>query len=256
MLQRPEPSTRILHVDNLTVEFEGHGGETVRPLDRFNITIAEGEITCILGPSGCGKTTLLRSLGGFVTPQPTGGVLYRGQYLSGPSPEIVLIFQENNLYPWLTVRQNIAFGIRFQPVQKAERGRIVEEMLERVGLTAAASRYPHQLSGGMRQRTAIARALVSDPRVLLLDEPFSALDINLRRRMHGLLEDIWQATGKTMVMVTHNVEEAIIVGHRVVVLGGAPGHIAMDVETRAPSLKDRYNPDFLALQQKIEIAID
>lgn len=128
-------------------------------------------------------------------------------------------------------------------------------MLEEVGLAAAARQYPHQLSGGMRQRVAIARALVTDPRVLLLDEPFSALDVSLRRRMHGLLHELWSKTGKTMVMVTHNIEEAILVGHRVIVLGGAPAEVLLDRDTREKGMKDRYAQPFLALQREIETAI-
>ncbi|MEM1344375.1 MAG: ABC transporter ATP-binding protein [Pseudomonadota bacterium] len=244
----------VLKAERVSVDFKVKGGETFRPLQDFSIDIAEGEITCILGPSGCGKSTLLRALGGFLRPEETGGVLWQGRYLTRPNTDIVLIFQENNLYPWLTARGNVGFGARYR-MGRAERRRRVEDMLARLGLSEAADRYPHQLSGGMRQRTAIGRALVSDPQVLLLDEPFSALDVSLRRRMHQLLLKIWAETHKTMVMVTHNVEEAILVGHRVVVLGGPPAAITRDEDTRAPSLKDRYHRDFLALQKTLEDAI-
>ena len=128
-------------------------------------------------------------------------------------------------------------------------------MLQIVGLSEAAHRYPHELSGGMRQRTAIARALVSDPHVLLLDEPFSALDISLRRRMHALMMELWEKTSMTMVMVTHNIEEALQMGHRVVVLGDRPAKVLIDADTRSEAMKDRYSPEFLALQQKIESVI-
>jgi ABC-type nitrate/sulfonate/bicarbonate transport system ATPase subunit len=244
-------------VDNLTIAFPGRGpgAGAFTPIDRFNLKITAGEITCILGRSGCGKTTLLRSLGGFIKPEPTGGVVYKGQYLTAPTPEVVLIFQENNLFPWLNVRQNVAFGARFRKRPKAEQAALVDRMIETVGLAEAAGAYPHQLSGGMRQRTAIARALVSEPGILLLDEPFSALDISLRRRMHDLLRTIWHDTRKTMVMVTHNVEEASVVGHRVIVLGGQPSRVLIDVDTRADGLKDRYSAEFLNLQRQIETAI-
>lgn len=243
-----------LKADRVTVSFPGKSGAPFRPLEDFSIDIAEGEITCILGPSGCGKTTLLRSLGGFIRPEPTGGVVCRGRYLTKPSADIVLIFQENNLYPWLTARGNVRFGARFQRGRGDQRAR-VEDMLEKVGLLEAADRYPHQLSGGMRQRAAIARALVSEPQVLLLDEPFSALDVSLRRRMQQLVLKIWEETRKTMVMVTHNVEEAIMVGHRVVVLNGPPATVTFDQDCRSDALKDRYHPDFLSLQRTLENAI-
>ena len=241
------------HVDGLTVDF---GGRHPNPIEDLSLEVREGEITCLLGKSGCGKTTLLKALGGLVTAQPTGGVLFSGHFLSGPSSEIVMIFQDNNLYPWLNVRANIAFGLKFRDIPRRDHAALIGKMLETVGLLDAANAYPHQLSGGMRQRVAIARALIGDPRVLLLDEPFSALDVGLRRRMHGLLRDLWKETGKTMVMVTHSIEEAILVGHRVIVLGGLPARALVDVDTRAPEMKDRYAPAFLALQRRLETFIE
>ncbi|OGB04714.1 ABC transporter ATP-binding protein [Aquabacterium parvum] len=250
MLKKTEP-TDAFRVEQLTVDFGGNDGG---PLQDFSLAIRQGEITCLLGRSGCGKTTLLKSLGGFVVGRDTGGVLFEGRYINGPTPDIVMIFQENNLFPWLTVRGNVEFGLKFKPKTKA-REEAVNEMLKTVGLDEAAGRYPNELSGGMRQRTAIARALVSDPHVLLLDEPFSALDISLRRRMHALMLELWEKTGMTMVMVTHNIEEALQVGHRVVVLGDRPARVLIDADTRSEALKDRYSPEFLALQQRIESVI-
>jgi NitT/TauT family transport system ATP-binding protein len=238
-------------LENLSVDY----GSGQMPIAGLNLDICAGEVTCILGGSGCGKTTLLKALGGFVVGQDNGGVLFEGRYLEGPSPRVVMIFQENNLYPWLTVRGNVSFGLRFKPGSAAQRRQRVDAMLEMVGLSGASERYPHQLSGGMRQRTAIARALVTDPEVLLLDEPFSALDIGLRRRMHELMETLWERTYKTIVMVTHNVEEAIRVGHRVIVLGGQPAQVLIDRECRTPEFKDRYSPAFLQLQRDVEAVI-
>ena len=251
MLQRTNPLDAF-RVERLTVDFGASVAEG--PLQDFSLTIRQGEITCLLGPSGCGKTTLLKSLGGFVLGRDTGGVLFEGRYLAGPTSEIVMIFQENNLFPWLTVRGNVAFGLKFK-AGSAPQGPVVDAMLHTVGLAEAAGRYPEQLSGGMRQRTAIARALVSDPHVLLLDEPFSALDISLRRRMHTLMLDLWERTGKTMVMVTHSIEEALQVGHRVIVLGGQPAKVLIDANTCADAMKNRYSPEFLALQRRIEEVI-
>jgi len=250
MLMKVKPADAF-QVERLSIDFDQVQG----PLQDFSLNIRQGEITCLLGPSGCGKTTLLKSLGGFVVGRDTGGVLFEGRYLAGPTPDIVMIFQENNLFPWLTVRGNVEFGLKFKAAAKGPKKEIVEAMLHTVGLAEAATRYPHQLSGGMRQRTAIARALVSDPHVLLLDEPFSALDVSLRRRMHKLMLELWAASGMTMVMVTHNIEEAIQMGHRVIVMGGQPATVLIDADTRSETMKDRYSPDFLALQQKIEAVI-
>jgi ABC-type nitrate/sulfonate/bicarbonate transport system ATPase subunit len=240
-------------VERLSVDY---GGSRPFPIEDLSLDVRVGEVTCVLGKSGCGKTTLLKALGGFVHAEPSGGVLFDGRYLSGPTPEIVMIFQENNLFPWLTVRQNIGFGLKFRPAPPAGKDLAISQMLDTVGLSDAAHAYPHQLSGGMRQRAAIARALVAEPQVLLLDEPFSALDIGLRRRMHVLMHDVWDRTGKTMVMVTHNIEEAILVGHRVIVLGDRPARVLFDADTRAPEMKDRYAPAFLDLQKRLERYID
>lgn len=238
-------------VDRLAIDY---GGGTT-PIDGLDLEIDAEEITCILGESGCGKTTLLKALGGFIVGNSGGGVLFEGRWLAGPTTKVVMIFQENNLFPWLTVRGNVGFGLRFRPASRAERRERVDEILELVDLTTAAGRFPHQLSGGMRQRVAIARALVTEPEVLLLDEPFSALDIALRRRMHELMQTLWARTHKTMVMVTHNVEEAIRVGHRVVVLGGLPARVLIDRDCSAPAMKDRYSPEYLHLQREIEAVI-
>lgn len=249
-------ATKIFKVDHLTVSYGGNRGTCVTPIVDLNLSFRDGEIACILGKSGCGKTTLLKALGGFLMGHNTGGVIFAGHYLTEPTPEIVMIFQENNLFPWLTVRGNVGFGLYFKHGSKDCKRETINAMLQTVGLDEAAGSYPSQLSGGMRQRTAIARALVTDPRVLLLDEPFSALDVNLRRRMQSLLRQIWEETGKTMIMVTHNIEEAILVGHRVIVLGGSPSEILIDQDTSAAEMKDRYSKEFLSLQKEIESVID
>ena len=251
MLAPSRPVPFAFRVERLTVDYGGGGS----PLQDLNLGIRAGEITCILGESGCGKTTLLKTLGGFLVGRDSGGVLFDGRYLRGPTSKIVMIFQENNLFPWLSVRGNVSFGLRFRPGSRQQHRKAVEQMLEMVGLAPAAGKYPHQLSGGMRQRVAIARALVTEPEVLLLDEPFSALDISLRRRMHSLMQTLWERTRKTMVMVTHNVEEAIQVGHRVVVLGGNPARVLIDRSCNSAAMKDRYGAEFLRLQREIEAVI-
>lgn len=249
-------SETAFSVNNLTVKFKDGEGHDLTPLKEFNLTVAPGEITCLLGASGRGKTTLLKALGGFICGEDTGGVLFKKAYLTEPTPEIVMIFQDNNLFPWLNVRQNIGFGLKYQSGSRKEKSDRVDEMLHTVGLSEAARQYPHQLSGGMKQRVAIARALVTRPQVLLLDEPFSALDVTLRRRMQDLLLEMWSKTKTTMVMVTHSVEEALIVGHRVVVLGERPAKVMLDVSTSDASFSDRYHSQFLGLQRQIEALIE
>jgi ABC-type nitrate/sulfonate/bicarbonate transport system ATPase subunit len=251
-LGKPQLARQIFQTENLTVRFSGD--DRISPIEGLNLSINESEITCILGASGCGKTTLLKTLGGFIVGEPVGGVLFKGHYLNGPISDIVMIFQENNLYPWLTVRANVRFGVKFKKNLKDKEKR-VSHFLDIVGLTEAASRFPHQLSGGMKQRVAIARALVSDPAVVLLDEPFSALDVSLRRRMQDLMLQLWRDTSKTMVMVTHNIEEAIRVGHRVIVLGDVPAKVLIDTNTADEAYDDRYSPEFLELQKQIETII-
>jgi ABC-type nitrate/sulfonate/bicarbonate transport system ATPase subunit len=242
-------------IDRLTVDFAGVGKTAASPIQNFSLNIHSGEITCLLGPSGCGKTTLLRTLGGFVRGSNTGGVLFQGQWIEAPTREIVMIFQENNLYPWLNVRNNVAFGLKYSTGSRSEKSERLDRMLSEVDLVPASNQYPHELSGGMRQRVAIARALVVEPQVLLLDEPFSALDVSLRRRMHALLRQIWAATRTTFVMVTHSVEEAMMVGHRVIVLGGRPMSVVMD-ERISEKIRERYAPEFLQLQKRIEDLIE
>jgi ABC-type nitrate/sulfonate/bicarbonate transport system ATPase subunit len=255
VLAPPTKCDVAFRIDHLTVDFDSAGKTTASPIQDFSLNIQSGEITCLLGPSGCGKTTLLRTLGGFVRGGEAGGVLFQGQWIEAPTREIVMIFQENNLYPWLNVRNNVAFGLKYSAGSRNEKRERLDRMLREVDLLPASNRYPHELSGGMRQRVAIARALVTEPQVLLLDEPFSALDVSLRRRMHALLRQIWSATRTTFVMVTHSVEEAIMVGHRVIVLGGRPMSVVMD-ERISGTLRERYAPEFLQLQKRIEDLIE
>jgi ABC-type nitrate/sulfonate/bicarbonate transport system ATPase subunit len=241
----------VLQASRATLGYRSAAGDAHLSLRGLDLSIPAGQFLCLLGPSGCGKTTLLKALGGFLAPL-EGAVLYRDRELAAPTPDIVMIFQENNLYPWLTVEKNVAFGPRMRGVPAAEIRDLTDRLLETVGLREARGRYPHQLSGGMRQRVSIARALAANSRVLLLDEPFSALDVSLRRRMQVFLREVWQSTGTTIVMVTHGVEEAILVGQRVLVLGANGAGILDDIDCSAPELKDRYSPRFLELQRRLE----
>jgi ABC-type nitrate/sulfonate/bicarbonate transport system ATPase subunit len=227
-------------------------GKTARAaLSGIQLGVHSGDFVCLLGPSGCGKTTLLKLLGGFLSPS-GGAVRYLGQTIVRPRREIMMIFQEHNLYPWLTVEGNIAFGPKRQGIPRAEIARRMDEILDVVGLGSARRLYPHQLSGGMRQRVAIARALVTKPDALLLDEPFTALDVALRRRLQQFLRDTWSRTKTTMIMVTHDIEEAILVSQRIVLLGGSPSSIVETIDTSDSALKDRFAPEFLALEARLE----
>lgn len=228
--------------------------ETVVLAD-INLDIAQGDFVAILGQSGGGKSTLLKLLGGFISPS-SGSVFFHGQPLKRVTPKIGMIFQEHNLYPWMNVEQNISFGFKVRGDQPGRYQHQVRDMIEQVGLSHARKLYPHQLSGGMKQRVAIARSLAVNPDVLLLDEPFSALDIQLRRRLQDFLLSIWQETSTTMILVTHNVEEAILLGQRLIVVGDRPGQIIEEVTIAASEFRDRYHPGFLDLQRHLESVLE
>ncbi|WP_188607670.1 ABC transporter ATP-binding protein [Chelatococcus reniformis] len=245
----------LVEASRVTVAYEGSKGEQIVALDGIDLKIAAGEFVCLLGPSGSGKTTLLKILGGFQLPS-LGGALYRGKQLAAPTSQLVMIFQEPNLFPWLTVERNVAFGPRMSGRYRAGTAARIDDLLMTVGLHEARARYPHQLSGGMRQRTAIARALATEPEALLLDEPFSALDVALRRRMQRFVRSLWETRRTTMVMVTHSIEEALLCAERIVVLGGRPSRIVEDLDASSPALKDRYSPAFADTQRKLEALID
>lgn len=245
-------SRAVLETTGLSLGYADRHGSVSTTIRNLDLKIRSGEFICLLGPSGCGKTTLLKALGGFLAPL-QGAVLYDGRELAAPTPEIVMIFQENNLYPWLTVEKNIAFGPRMRGVSTDRIRTLTSELLATVGLTHARHQFPHELSGGMRQRVAIARSLAASSRVLLLDEPLSALDVSLRRRMQAFLRSVWQTSGATLVMVTHSIEEALLVSERVLVLGAGSEGIVEDIDVRTAALKDRYSGEFLTLQRRLEV---
>jgi NitT/TauT family transport system ATP-binding protein len=245
----------LIEASYLTMSYSDRNGKPTVTLKDIQLKIFAGEFVCLLGPSGSGKTTLLKLFGGFLTPW-EGGVLFKGQELSASTPQIGMIFQEPNLFSWLTVQQNIAFGPRMAGHPKAQIRDEIEQLLRTVGLYDARAYYPHQLSGGMRQRTAIARALATQPNALLLDEPFSALDVVLRRRMQDFIREIWERKKTTMIMVTHSIEEALLCAQRVIVLGGHPSRVLEDIDVSNPALKDRYSPEFVSAQRRLEELID
>src|SRR5579871_5805669 len=211
-----DPVAGALYVRNVSKEF-AIGSQRVLALSHADLTVPRGEFVCLVGASGCGKTTLLRIIAGFETA--TSGEVRVGKNLvTGPGPDRGMVFQDYALFPWLTVRENVAFGPRERGVQKEEARERVDEFIHMVGLEAFADRYPHQLSGGMKQRVAIARVLANDSQFLLMDEPFGALDALTRERLQEELLEIWTKTQVTVIFVTHSVEEAIYLSTRVVVM--------------------------------------
>ena len=237
-------------VDDVTVAFESHG-QTVVALDRISLSVAAGEFLCLVGPSGSGKSTLLRVVAGLLR-QTSGDVRIEAQRPG--TPLTAMVFQEHALLPWRTVLANVTFGLENRGIARAEREDRAREMLALVGLTRFARHYPHQLSGGMKQRVGIARALANDPEVLLMDEPFAALDAQTRTIMQEELLRIWATLGKTVIYVTHSLEEALLLGDRVALMTARPGRVSQlfPVDLGRPrGLEIRGSPAYGALLEKI-----
>jgi ABC-type nitrate/sulfonate/bicarbonate transport system ATPase subunit len=220
-------STPLLAIRGLTRSFESRHGAPTLALRATDLAVAENDFLTILGPSGCGKSTLLRIVAGL--DRPTGGeVLLEGRRIEAPGADRGMVFQSYTLFPWLTVLDNVCFGLRERGLGRAEQLAIAHGFIAKVGLMGFERHYPKQLSGGMQQRTAIARALANDPRILLMDEPFGALDHQTRELMQELLLGIWEAERKTVLFVTHDIDEAVFMGSRVVVMSARPGRIKLD----------------------------
>jgi NitT/TauT family transport system ATP-binding protein/sulfonate transport system ATP-binding protein len=243
-----------LAIEGVSRTFPGvHGGPPTQALEPTSFTVADNDFICILGPSGCGKSTLLRIVAGLDFPT-AGRVVLDGRPVGGPGPDRGMVFQSYTLFPWLTVKQNICFGLREKGVPGAEQDRIAARYLERVGLRGFEHHYPKMLSGGMQQRTALARALANDPKILLLDEPFGALDNQTRALMQELLLGIWEADRKTVLFVTHDIDEAIFMANRVAVMTARPGRVKSDVRIDLPH--PRYytvktTPEFSAYKARL-----
>jgi len=229
-------------LDEICLSYKTTSGERLLALDRINLEVKPGEFLCIVGPSGCGKSTLLHLIAGL-HPQTSGNVLVDGQPVEGPGTDRILIFQELGLFPWLTVGGNVEFGMKMKNIPKAEREEKVQHYLRLVHLSKFRGSYIHQLSGGMRQRVALARALAAEPDVLLMDEPFAALDAQTRDLLHDELERIWAETGCTIIFVTHNVREAARLGDRVVLLTFRPGRVKQEFNVNLPRPRHMEHPD-------------
>jgi NitT/TauT family transport system ATP-binding protein len=216
----------------------------------IDLEVARGEFVVFLGPSGCGKSTLLFLIAGLE--QATQGrIMCGGAQVHAPGTDRGLVFQEASLYPWLTVGENVTFGLKMQHVPKARRAQVAHEILERVGLAEAIDKRPDQLSGGMRQRVAVARALALKPEILLLDEPFAALDVQTRARMQDFLIQVWQRAGVSMIFVTHHIDEAIALADRIVVFTARPGRIKTIIPVDLPRPRDSRSPQFHALADQL-----
>ena len=236
-----------LRVENLGVAFQREGA-TLPVLDDVNLSVRDGEFVCLLGPSGCGKSTLLNAIAGFL--QPTSGqVLVDGEVVRGPDPRRIFVFQERGVFPWLTVAGNIGFGLG--KLSREERAKRVQHYVQMVGLQGFEKSYPHELSGGMKQRVEVARALAVNPDVLFLDEPFGALDSITRMVMRSELLRIWEAERKTILFVTHDIDEAVQLADRVVVISARPGRIQQIVDVDLQHPRDISSPRYLKLRDGI-----
>lgn len=250
---RPDITTSIrrgimsgLVIDDISMRFDLPGGRAVQALQNVSLELQQGELLSVLGPSGCGKTTLLNILAGFLAPT-SGQVLLGGRRVTGPSPERGMVFQQGALFEWMSVRHNVDFGPRMKGMARAERDRITDHLLETVGLQDFGEKAVYELSGGMQQRVALARCLANDPEVILMDEPLGALDALTREKMQGLVLKLWKETGKTVILITHSVEEALLLGERLLVMAPRPGRVFK--EYRLPFADNAVGADLRGIKK-------
>jgi NitT/TauT family transport system ATP-binding protein len=246
-------STPRLHIDGVDKTFTRTGKPAVEALRGIDLTIDEGEFVAIVGASGSGKSTLLRIIDGLLLPS-GGTVLVDGAPVTGPGRDRAMVFQQDALLPWKTVIENVAYGLTLARTPRAEAHRQAQRFVDMAGLTGFEHHYPHQLSGGMRQRVNVARALAVDPKILLLDEPFAALDAQTREIMQTELLSIWQKSRKTVLLITHQIDEAVFLADRVVVFSARPGTVRRDIPVALPrprTLEMKRRPEFVALVDQI-----
>ena len=245
----------VIKVEHIRKEFNADRKNVLEVLNDISFEVKENEFICIVGPSGCGKSTLLRIISGLES-LTEGRVLYRGEPLKEPRREIGVVFQNYSLMPWLTVKENISLGLKFQRMDKHKIGKIVQEYLEMIGMESFANAYPHELSGGMRQRVAIARSLANDPDVVLMDEPFGALDAYTRILLQKELLRIWNLRKKTILFVTHGVDEAVSLADRILLMSRRNHNIlnTYDVDMERP--RDRTDPRYGKLTQTLLEALE
>ena len=250
----------LIVVERLVKIYSTVAGDSVLALDNVDLTVRDGEFVCLVGPSGCGTTTLLRLLAGLDTAD-AGTSSLAGKALNGPSPEVGVVFQQSNLLPWFTVMQNVMLPLRVGGSSRdASKIAEIHKLLDIAGLKGFENKYPYELSGGMQQRAAIVRALARDPKLLLMDEPFGALDALTRERMNAELQRIWLASKKTVVLITHSIDEAIFLGDRVVVMSPRPGRIVRDLTVDVPrprvAAETFGSPKHVALAREIRMLLE
>ena len=256
----PTRRSPLIAVKDVVKVYPTVAGDAVLALDHVNLDVDSGEFVCLVGPSGCGKTTLLRLLAGLDTSD-AGTSSLAGKALNGPSPEVGVVFQQANLLPWFTVMQNVLLPLSVGGARKTDQliGQI-HALLKVAGLEGFENKYPYELSGGMQQRASIVRALARDPKLLLMDEPFGALDALTRERMNAELQRIWMASGKTVVLITHSIEEAIFLGDRIIVMSPRPGRIVRELKVDLPrprvSTEMLGNPVHTALAREIRMMLE
>ncbi len=239
----------LLEIVGVSKRFIAEGKE-MEALKEVSLSIDEREFVCFIGPSGCGKTTLLRIVAGLEEPS-SGSVSLDGQTITGPGPERGMVFQEYSLFPWRTVIENVGFGLELKGMGRPSREALSRQYIEMVGLERFEQRYPHELSGGMKQRVAIARALVNEPRAILMDEPFGALDAQTRNTMQTELLRIWSDKRKTVLFVTHSVDEAIYLADTIIIMSARPGRIKDRIEINLPRPRVRTSPEVNGIRDRI-----
>jgi len=244
-----------LRIKDVRLEYGTPSGKTVVAIDNISIDVPDNEFAVIVGPSGCGKSSLLYLIAGLAEPT-SGDIILGDEIVDGPGPDRGMVFQSYTLFPWLTVRENVEFGLKRRKVKvpAAEREDIVNRYLNETGLAAFHDAYPKQLSGGMMQRVAIARALANDPKILLMDEPFGALDSQTRNSMQRLLLRVWEQDQKTVLFVTHDIDEAILLGDRIYVMTARPGRLKEEIVVPIPrprSMEMVMDPQFIAVKRQI-----
>jgi NitT/TauT family transport system ATP-binding protein len=246
-------SPALLECSGVSKTFHGKAGD-VEALRDVNLRCPEGELVCFLGASGCGKSTLLQLIAGLERPS-AGGIIVNGREIDAPSDALGMVFQDHGLFPWATVEDNVGFNLRARRAGRNARREAVREALDLVGLSGFAQRYPHELSGGMRQRAGLARALSTKPKLLLMDEPFGALDTHTRSRLQQELLAIWSRQRTTILFVTHDIDEALILADRIVVFRPRPGRIREVVSPDLARPRDPHSPEFLALARELEALV-
>ena len=229
-------------------------GSVHQVLEGIRFTVRQGEFTCVTGRSGCGKTTLLKILAGLTSPS-SGRVLMEGSPVRGPGPDRCVVFQEYALFPWLTVEENIAFGLKIRRMQKAAAKEAVDRYLDLMGLSRFKNYLPREISGGMKQRVALARVLILNPRILLMDEPFGALDAQTREDMQSLLLELWQELHHTILFVTHDANEALLMADRILIMGINPGRIVKEISVDLPRPRAKEKREFLLMGQELHAAL-